>query len=87
VRCQRRPGDEHDGPWKRAGGRRAFFDSDTNLAPSDQFDLLGGNDRGAGTAVISTTSAEMTTLVYALEASPAFPGEAVCALRAVTLSG
>ena len=69
------------------GGPGAFSDSDTNLEPSDQLDLLGGNDRGGGTAVISTTSAQVTTLVYALEASPAFDGEAVCALRGVTLSG
>jgi len=29
----------------------------------------------------------VTTLVYALEASPAFKGEVVCALRGVTVSG
>ena len=69
------------------GGGGAFSDSDTNLEPSDQLDLLGGNDRGAGTAVVSTTSGAVTTLVYALESSPAFEGEAVCALRGVTLSG
>jgi len=69
------------------GGAGAFFDSDTNLEPGDQLDLLGGNDRGAGTAVVSTTSGVVTTLVYALESSPAFQGEAVCALRGVTLSG
>jgi len=68
-------------------GGGAFSDSDTNLEPSDQVDLLGGNDRGAGTTVVSTTSSAVTTLVYALESSPGFQGEAVCALRGVTLSG
>jgi len=69
------------------GGGGAFFDSDPNLGPSDQLDLLGGNDRGAGTAVVSTTSGVVTTLVYALESSPAFQGDAVCALRAVVTAG
>jgi len=69
------------------GGGGAFSDSDSNLEPSDALDLLGGNAAGAGTAVVSTTSGELSTLVYALEESPGFEGEAVCAVRASTLSG
>jgi len=67
-------------------GTGAFTGSDSNLEPSDQLDLLGGNDQGAGTLVVSTTSGQVTTIVYAVEDPPAFQSEPVCALRAVAIA-
>jgi len=59
------------------GGGDAFSDSDNNLEPSHALDLLGGNHCGAGTAVISTTARQVSTLMFALEDSRAFDGETV----------
>lgn len=63
------------------------FDSDGDLTAADGFDLLGGNDRGAGTAVVSTTAGRVTTISYAASRPNGFPGENVCSLRGTVVSG
>lgn len=63
------------------------FDSDSDLDPADNFSLIGGNERGTGTAVVSTTGGVVSTITYAAQDAPAFQGENVCALRGTVVAG
>jgi hypothetical protein len=47
----------------------------------------GANASATGTVTLSTTSGAVTTIVYGAQASPAFAGEGVCALRGTVTSG
>jgi hypothetical protein len=49
--------------------------------------VRGANDSASGTVTLATTSGAVTTIVYGAQASPAFAGEAVCALRGTVTSG
>jgi hypothetical protein len=62
-------------------------DSDADLDPADNFSLIAGNPGGTGTAVVSTTTGAVSTIVYAAQDAPAFQGENVCALRGTVTSG
>ena len=64
-----------------------IFESDANLQPGDNIDLLGGSQDGAGTAAVATSGANVTTIVYGAQNANAFPGEAVCAVRGTVVSG
>jgi hypothetical protein len=68
-------------------GAAAVFDFDSDLDPADNFSLIGPNERGTGTAVVSTTGGVVSTIAYAAQDSPAFQGENVCALRGTVTSG
>jgi hypothetical protein len=62
-------------------------DSDADLDPADNFSLIAGNPGGTGTAVVSTTTGVVSTIVYAAQDAPAFQGENVCVLRGTVTSG
>jgi hypothetical protein len=65
-----------------------FHQSEAALAPGDNVSLLGpAAGPGAGTAVVSTTGGTVSTIVYAADASAAFSGENVCAVRGTVTSG
>jgi hypothetical protein len=64
-----------------------FFGADTHLDQSDNLDLLNADDSGAGTAVVSTTGGQVTTITYAAQAPPGFQGENVCVARGTVVSG
>jgi hypothetical protein len=63
-----------------------IFGSDSDLDPADNFSLIDANERGTGTAVVSTTGGVVSTITYAAQDSPAFQGENVCALRGTVLA-
>jgi hypothetical protein len=58
----------------------ASLGADLDLVP-------GTNGSATGTLTLSTTSGAVTTIVYAAQASPAFAGEGVCAVRGTVTSG
>jgi hypothetical protein len=65
----------------------SIFASDNALTPGDDVSLLGAATEGGGTATVSTTGGAVATIVYAAESSPAFTGEAVCAVHGTVTSG
>ncbi|HEX2415725.1 MAG TPA: hypothetical protein VHJ37_10975 [Thermoleophilaceae bacterium] len=69
------------------GGAAQVFGSDADLDPADNYSLVGANERATGTAVVSTTTGVVSTIVYAAQDSLAFQGENVCALRGTVTSG
>jgi hypothetical protein len=73
--------------FEGTGDAAQVFDSDADLDPADNFSLIGANQRGTGTAVVSTTGGVVSTILYAAQDSPAFQGENVCALRGTVTAG
>jgi len=72
-----------EGGW--SGG--AVFQSDPDVQPGDNIDLLGSPQGGAGTAVIATSAGKVTTIVYGAQNANAFTGENVCAVRGSVIAG
>jgi hypothetical protein len=68
-------------------GATAIFASDASLAPGDDVSLLGAVTEGGGTATVSTTGGLVATIAYGAQSSPAFTGEAACAVRGTVTSG
>jgi hypothetical protein len=64
-----------------------IFESDPDLQPGDNIDLLGGGQGGAGTAVVATSAGNVTTILYGAQDANAFAGEAVCAVRGTVVAG
>jgi hypothetical protein len=61
-------------------------DSNADLDPNDNVSLIAG-PAGTGTAVASTTTGVVSTIVYAGQGAPAFQGENVCVLRGTVTAG
>jgi hypothetical protein len=68
-------------------GPLPIFATNGDLTPGDDVSLLGTSDEGGGTATVSTTGGGVATIAYAAASSPAFTGEAVCAVGGTVTSG
>jgi hypothetical protein len=69
-------------------GAGAVIDSDADLQPGDDADLLGGQDLGFGRITISTTGGQVSVVEFAARnGASAFTGESGCAISGILISG
>jgi hypothetical protein len=76
-----------EGSGESGMGLSQIGDSEFDLDPADNLPLIATEERGTGTAVVSTSAGAVSTISYGAQDAPAFQGENVCSLRGTVVAG